>query len=124
MRNMSDAELEGYAKALGFTLAGIKDHDKKVDFIAKKRERAATITALGVELSVPIKAAHDKRVRDLLTKADRTDDDVVEMFRLLLGDEQLQELFDAATDDDGTVDEPALAYAFNSILESSELKNF
>lgn len=124
MRNMTDDELEGYAKALGFTLKAVKGHDAKVEFIQKRREKAAELSVLGVNLSIPIKAAHDKRVRDLLTKDERTDEDVVELFRLMLGDEQLQALFDAATDEDGTVDEPALSFAFNSILGSKELKNF
>lgn len=124
LERMTDEELEGYAQALGFTAKGAKGRDGVLRLIEKRRERTADISVLGVDLSVKVKGAHDRRVSELLNKDGRTDADVFEAFRLMLGDGQLQALVDAATDDDGTVDEPALSFAFSSILGSQDLKNF
>lgn len=124
MKRMGSKELEAYAQAMGFTTAAGKDAAAKVEIINRKRERAAEVSVLGVDLSVPVKRAHDKRVNDLLNKRGRTDADVMEAFRILLGDDQMAELVKAATDEDGTYDEVALSFAFNSILASKQLKNF
>ena len=124
MARMGAKELEAYAQAMGFSTAAGKDAAAKVEIINGKRERKADMTVLGVDLSVPIKRAHDKRVNDLLNKRGRTDADVMEAFRILLGEDQMAELTKAATDEDGTYDEVAMAFAFNQILSNKQLKNF
>lgn len=124
MGRMTPKELEAYAKAMGFTTKAAAGAEAKADLIAKRRNRVVEMRVIGVDLSVPIKRAHDKRVSDLLGKRGRTDADVTEAFRLLLGDDQLKAVHDAATDEDGTVDEAAITYAFNAVLENPELKNF
>ena len=58
----------------------------------------------------------------MLSDAARTDADVYRTLGLMLG-EQMGELVDAVTDEDGTVDSAALALAFVRIITSDELKN-
>ena len=114
---MTDEELEQYARTLGFTTKAAKSHDAKVRLIAKRRER-------GVDLRLPVRAAHDLRFTQLISKPDRTDDDIEAAMAMLLGEEQMGALREAATEDDGTVDQDALAFAYARILSSDELKNF
>lgn len=121
---MSVDELDGYAKALGIDVRAGKTAEEKAKIISERRGRVATVTVLGMQLDVPVKRAHDKRVSELLDKDGRTTEDIDEAFRIILGDEQLDALRLATTDDDGTVDEAALSYAYNAILGSDELKNF
>lgn len=121
---MTDEELEQYARTLGFTTKAAKSHDAKVRLIAKRRERGVDVSALGVDLRVPVRAAHDLRFTQLISKPDRTDDDIETAMTMLLGDEQMGALREAATEDDGTVDQDALAFAYTRILSSDELKNF
>lgn len=124
MSRMTPKELEGYAKEMGFTTRAATGAEAKAKLIRSRRERVVEMRVIGVDVSVPIKRAHDKRVSDLLRKRPRTDKDVTEAFRILLGDEQLSAIMAAATEEDGTVDEAAVAYAFNSILDNGDLKNF
>lgn len=124
LEKMSDDELEGYAKQLGFSVKAGKTTAEKLQIIEGKREREAILSVIGVALHIPLKRVHDRRFRDLISKPGRTDEDVESAFRLALGEDQFRALNEAATDDDGTVDEQALTFAYNSILASEELKNF
>lgn len=123
LKKMSAEELEAYAKSMGFTTAAAPDIEDKVRIIEGKRNRAAHLTVLGVDLEIPIKRANDKRVNDVLTRGG-TRDELERAFRLLLGDAQYDELMAACVDEDGTVDEPAISYAYGALIESDELKNF
>lgn len=124
MRGMTLTELDGYAKAMGISAKAGKTVEDKIAIITGKRERAATLEVLGVQITVTIKAAHDGRVSELLGKSGRTEQDLRRAFELMLGKEQLDQLRDAATDEDGTFDEQAYSFGLNSILGSDELKNF
>lgn len=121
---MTDEELEQYARTLGFTTKAAKSHDAKVRLIAKRRERGVDVSALGVDLRVPVRAAHDLRFTQLINKPDRTDDETEAAMAMLLGEEQMGALREAATEEDGTVDQDALAFAYMRVLSSDELKNF
>lgn len=121
---MTDEELEQYARTLGFTTKAAKSHDAKVRLIAKRRERGVDVSALGVDLRLPVRAAHDLRFTRLISKPDRTDDDIEAAMAMLLGEEQMGALREATTEDDGTVDQDALAFAYARIISSDELKNF
>ena len=121
---MTDEELEQYARTLGFTTKAAKSHDAKVRLLAKRRERGVDVSALGVDLRVPVRAAHDLRFTQLINKPDRTDDETEAAMTMLLGEEQMGALREAATEDDGTVDQDALAFAYMRVLSSDELKHF
>ena len=121
---MTDEELEQYARTLGFTTKAAKSHDAKVRLIAKRRERGVDVSALGVDLRVPVRAAHDLRFTQLINKPDRTDDETEAAMTMQLGEEQMGALREAATEDDGTVDQDALAFAYMRVLSSDELKHF
>lgn len=124
MRRMSASELDAYAKVMGFSVRGAKTVEQKASLIEERRGRAAELTVLGVNLSIPIKRLRDKRVTDLLAKEGRTDDETERVIRTIVGDEAWDALVDAATEEDGTVDNDALGYAVVAILTSRELKNF
>lgn len=124
MLRMSPAELDAYARAMGFSVRGAKTAEQKAALIEERRGRTAELTVLGVPVSVPIKRMHDKRVTDLLSKEDRTDADTERMVRLVVGDEAWDALVAAATEEDGTVDNDALGYAIASIITSRDLKNY
>ena len=124
LKKMDEAELEAYAGTMGFSVKAGGSRDEKVAIIRRKRERVAELTVLGVPIRVPVKRAHDKRVTDLISKRDRSDEETVELFRLLVGEEGWEELLAAATEEDGTVDNDALAYALRTVLFSRELKNY
>lgn len=124
MRRMSAAELDAYAKVMGFSVKGAKTAEQKAALIEQRRGRVAEVTLLGVPVSVPIKRLHDKRVTDLLATEDRTDADTVLMARLIVGDEAWDEIMAAATEEDGTVDNDALGYAITELVYSPKLKNY
>lgn len=121
---MDERELEGYAKILGFTTAAADGAEAKADLIEKRREKVADLTILGIAMKVPVKRAHDRRFLDEMSEGTHTMEDLERSYRFLLGDQQYDELVRAVTDVDGTVDDDALAYAFNAILVDPELKNF
>lgn len=124
MMAMSAEELEGYANAMGFTLKACKDKADKVALIERKRSRAVTVPVLGLDLSIEVRRFRSSKFGDAIGKAGRTSADLMEAFRGLLGDGQFEALLAACAEDDGEVDEDALAYAFNVILRSEELKNY
>ena len=122
MARMSAEELDEYGRVLGIEMRPAKTEAQKMALIGSKRDRTATVTALGMQFEVPMKALSDKRVTDVLSDAARTDADVYRTLGLMLG-EQMGELVDAVTDEDGTVDSAAIALAFVRIITSDELKN-
>lgn len=124
MRRMSAAELDAYAKVMGFSVRGAKTAEQKAALIERRRAHAASLTLLGVPVEVPVKRMHDKRVTDLLSKDGRTDEETERMVRLIVGDESWDALVAAATEEDGTVDNDALGYAVVALLTSRELKNY
>lgn len=123
MENMSAGELDAYARVLGIDLRGTRGAQHKMEAITRRRERRAEIRVLGMDLEVPIRRAHDKRVNDLLSGR-RSDADMVEALRLLLGEEQFEAVEAACTEDDGVFDVEAFAYAAATVLGSPDLKNF
>lgn len=123
LESMSAAELDAYAKLLGVSVRGAKGAEQKRRVIESRRGRSARMAVLGVDIEVPIRRAHDKRVSDLLSGG-RTDEDMVEAFRLLVGDEQFAAVEEACTEDDGLVDVEAFAFAVASVLGNGDLKNF
>lgn len=124
MQKMSAEELEAYAKQMGFTLKAYTDKADKIDFIQRKRSRTVAIDVLGLELSVSVKRARSSKFNDVVYSKDHTNAEIIDAFRALLGDSQFDALLRACADDDGEVDEDALAYAFVTIIKSDELKNY
>lgn len=124
MERMTLEELDEYGKVVGVSVGHASSAEDKVRLIERAREKSATMRALGMEMSIPYKALHDKRASDLLAKPNRTDEETDEVLSLILGEEQKAELYAACTDEDGTVDVDALALAYVKIFTSDELKNF
>lgn len=122
MARMSAEELDEYGRLLGIEMKPARTVAQKVALIGAKRERTATVTALGMRFEVPMKALTDKRVTDVLSSQSRTDEDVYRTLGVLLG-EQMDALMEACTDEDGAIDSGALALAFVKIVTSDELKN-
>lgn len=124
MQLMTAAELDEYGKAMGIEMRPAATVADKIALIEGRRGQCAEVSALGVPLRIPKKALSDKRLTELLNAPGGMDDaQATEAFRLLLGDAQLATLRDAATDDDGTVDNVALGVAFVRVLQSEQLKN-
>lgn len=124
MGRMSARELDAYARTMGFSVSASKTVEEKAAAIEQRRARHADIEVLGISMSVPIKRMHDKRVTDLLAKKDRTDADTEEMVRLVVGDDAWRGIVEAATEEDGTVDNDAIAYAIVAIITNRKLKNY
>lgn len=122
MARMSADELDEYGRLLGIEMKPARTVAQKVALISAKRDRTATVTALGMQFEVPMKALTDKRVTDVLSSPSRTDEDVYRTLGVLLG-EQMGRLMEACTDEDGAIDSGALALAFVKIVTSDELKN-
>lgn len=124
MQNMTAEELEGYANSMGFTLKACKDKADKIALIQRKRARAVTVEVLGIELSIEVRRFRNSKFADVISKRDRTSAELMDAFRCLLGDSQYESLLAACAEDEGELDEDALAYAFAKILQSDELKNY
>ena len=123
LTKMDEKELEAYASVLGFTLVKNGGAESMRESIERRRERTATVRALGIDFKIPIKRAHDKRVVRLINEA-KSDADLEEGMRMLLGDDQYAELAAACVEEDGTEDVDAMSYAVIAITGSEELKNF
>lgn len=121
---MSASELDAYARVMGFSVRGAKTAEQKAALIEERRAHVAEITLLGVPVSVPVKRLHDKRVTDLASMEDRSDEETVRMARLIVGDEAWDAIVAAATEEDGTVDNDALGYAISELVYSPKLKNY
>lgn len=124
MSRMTEAELTAYASQLGVSVAAANGAEEIARLIEHYRGRKANVRAVGLDLVVSVKNLRDKRVVDLLSKENPTDEEVTESMRLVLGDEQMEMVVEACTDDDGTVDVDAMAFAFCSVFTSEELKNY
>lgn len=121
---MSTEELEDYAQILGFTTKAAKTKAAKVQLIETKRSESAEVEIFGAKFVIPKKRFHDKTISDLLVKPTRTDNDVVEAIRMLLGDEQYELIYEAVRDEDGTVDIDALIFVYLRLFSNEALKNF
>lgn len=118
-------ELEQYAKHMGLQVIPGKSLKEKRNAIKRKRDKVKTITVLGMEISVAVKRFHDGKVTSFFESTEgKTDSDYIEMLRYIIGDEQMDSLVDACTDDDGSFDNDAMAYVMATIIYSEELKNF
>lgn len=124
MELMCVDELDEFGKVLGIAMSPAKTKEDKILLIERKRDRCASIHVLGHDFDIPIKRMHDKRITDLITKLDRSDDETELAMQMLLGDDQFDTLVGACTEPDGTIDIDAMGLAFVKIITSDELKNF
>lgn len=120
---MSDEELAGYMKMLGISSKATKTREAKVELIERRRAKTETIDVLGIPIEVSVKKLRDRRVLDAYQAA-TTDAQMEAVARQIIGDEQMDALAVAATDEDGTVDVDALGYAIATILTNKKVKNF
>ena len=120
---MSETQIDGYARQIGLDVTGCETKEDKADAIEAARERVADICVLGEQVSVPIKRLHDTRANDKIA-AVKTSRQARAALRDILGKEQAARVEAAATDEDGTVDEDALVFAFASVIRDPALKNF
>lgn len=121
---MSDKELNDYADVIGIDITGIADHAAKIDEIESRRNRVATVRVCGLELHIPIKVLHDKRLIDKYADGVLTNTKLENFIHDLVGDKQMEAIRERCTDEDGTVDADGYLFVLNAINESSELKNF
>lgn len=121
---MTPEQLDGYARMLGFDVSGHETVEEKADAIEARRERVATIDVAGLSLTVPMKRLHDKRLIDKYEGGVKTNSELEDFISDLLGEEQMQSLRDACTDEDGTVDADGYMVLLESINAAEELKNF
>ncbi|MDO4591012.1 MAG: hypothetical protein Q4B35_06430 [Slackia sp.] len=124
MARMTAAELDEYAKALGFSVVSKKGRDAKSKAIEERRGRCATVRALGIDFEIPIRRMHDKRVVELFANARKDDSAAFEFMESVLGAEQMAQLVEACTEADGSVDVDAMGLAMVRIAYAPELKNF
>ncbi len=120
---MSDEELAGYMKMLGISSKATKTREAKIELIERRRAKTETIDVLGIPIEVSVKKLRDRRVLDAYQAA-TTDAQMEAVARQIIGDEQMDALAVAATDEDGTVDVDALGYAIATILTNKKVKNF
>lgn len=121
---MTPEQLDGYARMLGLDVSGHETVEEKADAIEARRERVATIDVAGLSLTVPMKRLHDKRLIDKYEGGVKTNSELEDFISDLLGEEQMQSLRDACTDEDGTVDADGYMILLESINVAEELKNF
>lgn len=121
---MTPEQLDGYARMLGLDVSGHETVEEKADAIEARRERVATIDVAGLSLTVPMKRLHDKRLIDKYEGGVKTNSELEDFISDLLGEEQMQSLRDACTDEDGTVDADGYMVLLESINVAEELKNF
>lgn len=120
---MSDDELAGYLKVLGIPSKSAKTREAKIELIERRRAKTETIDVLGIPIEVSVKKLHDRRILDAFDAA-KTDADMEAVVRQIIGDEQMDALAVAATDEDGTVDVDAMGYAVAAIVTNKKVKNF
>lgn len=121
---MTENEIDDYARSLGVSLDGVEGKAEKVALIERRRERTADVRVLGAVIPIPIKRLHDKRMTDRMRGGAMDDRTFIDLMGDLLGDDGLAEVIKRATDEDGTVDNEALALAYTQVITSDELKNF
>lgn len=124
LRQMSREELDQYASSAGYDLGKARSVDAKVSAIEEAREHVATVKVLGgLEIEIPISRMHDKRLSDLLSKQDKTDDDIERMFVGLVGEDQAKAVEERCTDEDGAIDADAYSLAVTQVLYARAVKN-
>ena len=124
MMLMTDAQVDAYAALLGIDVDGCKTKAKKVEKREERRERVATVDVIGLHISIPIKRIHDKRLMDKYTGKAHTNMELESVIRDMVGDEQMEEIREVCTDEDGTVDADGYLVVLDAINRSDELKNF
>lgn len=124
LARMGAQELDGYARTLGVDVRGEKGAAAKAREIERRRARVACVRVLGMDMEVPVKRAKDRRAAELAARASADDAAAEAFMRLMLGDEQWGMVVEACTDEDGTVDVCAMAFAYAQVAGSPELKNF
>jgi len=122
--SLSGEEIDKYAEVLGIDTSKIRAKAAKVDRIEKARERTVEVEAMGLVLTVPIKKMHDKRITDRMNSGRLSDSQLDSLMTDLLGEAQVQKLYEHCTDEDGTVDVEGVALVYTTIISSDELKNF
>lgn len=121
---LDESQLAAYASILGVDVSSIKTAKAKVNAIEKARERVASIDVFGTTIEIPIKRLHDLNITKKLDGGNKSDAEVLNVMREILGDDQMQVVYDLCTDDDGTIDAEAVSLALFTIANSDELKNF
>lgn len=116
-------ELDQYARICGIDVTGRKTREEKIEVIEDRRGRVAEVEMLGRVFTVPVRKMHDKRVTDVLA-GKAPDEEVVKVFRELLGEEQHAEVMELCTDEDGVVDGEAYALAMARLVTCEDLKNY
>ena len=124
MMLMTDAQIDAYAGLLGIDVDGCKTKAEKVAKIEERRERVATVDVVGLHISIPIKRIHDKRLMEKYAGKAHTNEELESVIRDMVGDEQMEEIREAGTDEDGTVDADGYLVVLDAINRSDELKNF
>lgn len=124
LARMSEVQLDAYADLLGIDTRNIDGVDAKVDEIESRRGRVAEVGVLGITVTIPMKRLHDRRIMDRYSGKAMTNSTLEDFIRDLVGDDQMDAIRDACTDEDGTVDSEALLYAYTCINGADELKNF
>lgn len=120
---MSDEELAGYMKMLGISSKATKTREAKIELIERRRAKVETIDVLGIPIEVQVKKLRDRRILDAYEAA-KTDAQMEAVVRQIIGDDQMDALAVAATEEDGTVDVDAMGYAIATILTNKKVKNF
>lgn len=124
LMEMSLAQLDQYGQACGIDVTGRKGKVAKVRLIEERQGRVAEVDVLGMTLVIPKRRLHDKRAADLVAGHALSDEEVVQAFRSLLGEEQYAAVIERCTDEDGIVDGDAFAVAFATVMTDPELKNY
>lgn len=124
LMEMSEEELDQYAKVCGISTAGAKSAKAKVALIEERRARVAEVSVLGKTYHVPVRAVHTEEVAEALQRGVRSDEEARELMEAALGPEQNADLLARCADEDGRLDVEAYGTAFARIFTSEELKNF
>lgn len=124
MMLMTDAQIDAYAGLLGIDVDGCSTKAEKVAKIEERRERVATVDVVGLHISIPIKRIHDKRLMEKYAGKAHTNEELESVIRDMVGDDQMEEIREVCTDEDGTVDADGYLVVLDAINRSDELKNF
>lgn len=123
LMGMSLTELDQYARICGIDATGRDTREEKVALIEERRGRVAEVELLGKVFTVPVRKMHDKHVTDALA-GNAPDEEIVRVFRELLGEDQHAEVLELCTDEDGVVDGEAYALAMARLITCEDLKNY
>lgn len=125
LEGMSDADLAEYAAALDVDLSGCADKGARVDAVLGRRDRSVELTAYGWHCRVQLKRLHDMYTAEKLQEFQDSDrvSDLVEINRLVLGEEQEQSLRSYVTDEDGVEDADAYTAISVKVYQQVQEKN-